>query len=87
MTLRDIPLLGWFVGSLGGLLDVLLHGGEFILWALTNLGLVLPFITSLDRLAARIPALPQDITGSAVTLVLALSVGVSAGRIIENYDW
>lgn len=86
MMLRDIPLIGAFVASLGALTDMLLHSGEFVLWALTNLGIVLPFVTSLDRLAARIPGLPQDITGPLVTLILALSVGVTAGRIIKKYD-
>lgn len=88
VSLEDVPVLGWFVGVGTWVWDLLAHGGdlvlEVVLALLGNVGMVVPLVTTLDRLAARYEFLPADMTGALVNLALLALFAVYAVRLIRK---
>lgn len=87
MSLDDLPVVGrvtGFLGSLGGLLDLLLHGGEFVLsvaWViLGQLDQFVPILLTLERLAGRVPWLELPNMDQLIVAVLTVSFTLTVVR-------
>lgn len=90
MTLEDVPVLGWFVGVGVWAWDLLISGGDLVLdlalALLGNVGLVVPLVTTLDRLASRYEFLPADLTGALVNVALVVLFAAYAVRLMRNVE-
>lgn len=81
MSLDDLPLYGrvtGVLGSVGGLLDLLLSGGDVVLsvaWALlSQADQLVPFLLTVERLSARVPWLSVPNMDQLIVAVLTVSL-------------
>lgn len=80
--LGDVPVVGRLIAAVSALLDLLANSGEVVLqvvwFLLVELDQAVPFLLSLERLAARIPVLPanavEQLVVAAITASLTLAV-------------
>ena len=88
----DLPLIGRAVGVVGVALDVLLHGGEFILEigmllvtvVLGRPELLVGLLHTLERLAGRWAFLPAGLLGDLGTIALVAMAAIYLFRIADG---
>lgn len=85
VDLSDVPGLSAFAGIGTLLVDLIVSGGDLIMWLvfalLSSVELWLPFISTLNRLAGRVEWIPEDAVSTAMTVVLIVIAVVYIGRI------
>lgn len=88
IDLRDVPVLGRFAIATGGVLDLVLHSGEFVFvvvdFLLANLELVFPIVRTLESLANRVPWLPESVFQGIVTAGLFALLVIEVGRLGQS---
>lgn len=92
VDLSDIPILGRIAVAGAGVADVLLHSGAYLVEVLslivaTLLGrpeLIAGMLSTLNRLADRIPFLPADVIDKMLTIALVAMFVLYVIRFVES---
>lgn len=90
MNVREIPLVGGFLSSVGGMLDLFIHGGDFVFsilgFLVVNMDMVIPIFGNLRRLAELVPWLPADVLEQLLIAALIVAFVVSTFKLITKYQ-
>ena len=79
----ELPIIGAFGGIL---VDVLVTGGDFLLWLFLSVSELVPILSMVSSyLAPTVEWIPQGTVETLFLGVVALSVGISIGQLIESY--
>lgn len=93
MDVTELPIVGRFATAFLALLDVVLHGGEFIVlivWFIVDglLGspeLLVSILITLQRLGERIPYIPAGWVDTILTAALVALLVVYLGRLTGTF--
>lgn len=89
MSLDDLPVVGQLLAVGTALLDLFANGGELVLalftFLLGHMGLLFPFVTTLDKLAPRIGWVPPGVLDQVVTVVLVAMLATYLFRLVSNF--
>ena len=89
MDVTDLPIVGRFAGAFLALLDLALHGGEFLALVVSILvdgllgqpELLVSILITLQRLGERIPYIPSGWVDTVLTAALVALLVVYLGRL------
>lgn len=89
MEVRDLPVLGKFVAIGTVLFDLVIQSGDMVivvLWMLLeNIELIVPILSTLNRLAADLPSIDEGLVSDLLMVALALYLVYQIIRLVNSF--